>query len=262
LLAALFMSGTTLLVYVLTRSILSHTIALTSATLFASSTGISAFWPGAEPEHFMLLSLVGAFVCGIRGMQRGGVRWFVVAGILGGVAFMTRQVSVADFVVLFVAVVVWAVKTHAGNRRFLAPGALALGFALAMLVTIIPLLAAGASDGLRYAFLDVPRVYAQSLSWAEKWAKGWEAAGNVAKEAGPWMVLAVLGGWTLLRGRRRMETVLPVAWLGAAVLAVVSTGWFHPYYFTHLLPPLAVLAAVGVTMLWPLPALFLHRCGV
>ncbi|UPY35477.1 glycosyltransferase family 39 protein [Sediminicoccus sp. KRV36] len=44
----------------------------------------------------------------------------------------------------------------------------------------------------------------------------------------------------------RRLTLFALAWLGAASLAVAVPGFFFPHYFLILLPPLALLAAIGI----------------
>lgn len=74
LLVALCLSLTTVLVYVQAWLLFSHRRAHAATFAFALATGIPTFWPSAQPEHFLLLPLVGALVAITLGWQRGTLR--------------------------------------------------------------------------------------------------------------------------------------------------------------------------------------------
>jgi len=65
------------------------------------------------------------------------------------------------------------------------------------------------------------------------------------------LVLLAAAGW-------RRSPPLGRIWLGAGVVGVLGGGNFHPHYYLQLVPPLSLLAAVGVRTLWlsaPRPAI-------
>jgi hypothetical protein len=70
----------------------------------------------------------------------------------------------------------------------------------------------------------------------------WLSLPPATKGIGLLALLAAIG-W-------RRSPLLARLWLGAAVVGVLGGGNFHPHYYVQLVPPLAVLGAVGLRRLW------------
>jgi hypothetical protein len=136
------------------------------------------------------------------------------------------------------------------RRRGLVPAAVLVASALVP-VAIAAASAARLNDWL-YAVVGY-RFDGGSLvtgSFAGRAHQLWLSLPPTGKALGLLVVLAA-AGW-------RRAPLLARIWLGAAVVGVLAGGNFHPHYYLQLVPPLSLLAAVGVRTLWlsaPRPAI-------
>jgi len=136
------------------------------------------------------------------------------------------------------------------RRRGLAPAAVFLAGTLVP-VTVAAVSAARLSDWL-YAVVGY-RFHGDSIvtgSLPGRAHQLWLSLPPAGKALGVLALLAA-AGW-------RRSPLLARIWLGAAVLGVLGGGNFHPHYYLQLVPPLSLLAAVGVRTLWlsaPRPAI-------
>jgi hypothetical protein len=86
-------------------------------------------------------------------------------------------------------------------------------------------------------------------SFATRTHQLWTSLPPAGKALGLLALLAA-AGW-------RRAPVLARIWVAAAALGVLGGGNFHPHYYLQLVPPLSLLAAVGVRTIWlsaPRPA--------
>ena len=166
------------------------------------------------------------------------------AGALTGIALLIKQ-SAFDAGLAAVVYLLWRER-----RRGLAPAALLVGGALVPVV-VAAVSAARLSDWL-YAVVGY-RFHGDSIvtgSLPGRAHQLWLSLPPAGKALGVLALLAA-AGW-------RRSPLLARIWLGAAVLGVLGGGNFHPHYYLQLVPPLSLLAAVGVRTLWlsaPRPAI-------
>ena len=167
--------------------------------------------------------------------------WLVAAGALGAAGILMKQSGIDGLV----AVSVFALVVGAG--------------ALAR-VKQLALVAAGAAIPLAAAAL-----HGLSVGWSTYWTDvvGYRATQDLQGK-GPsrseffsisvnhWRpdllalaIVAVLGLVVCLR-RRSTLSIAPI-WLLAAILGVNIGGHFWPHYFVQVIPPLALMAALGTT---------------
>ena len=185
-------------------------------------------WPMAQPflaSNRLLLSLAGA-------------------GALTGIAVLIKQ-SAFDAGLAAIVYLLWRER-----RRGLAPAAVLLAGAL------VPVAIAATSAARLSAWLYAVfgyRFNGDSLltgSLTGRAHQFWLSLPPAGKALGLLAVLAAVG-W-------RRSPLLARIWLGAAVLSAIGGGNFHPHYYLQLVPPLSLLAAVGVRTLWlsaPRPAI-------
>jgi len=185
-------------------------------------------WPVVQPfsaSNRLLLSLVGA-------------------GVLTGIALLIKQ-SAFDAGLAAVVYLLWRERRHG-----LVPAAVLVAGAL------VPVAIAAASAAQLSAWLYAVLGYrfdGDSLlsgSLTGRAHQFWLSLPPAGKALGLLALLAA-AGW-------RRSPLLARIWLGAAVLGAVGGGNFHPHYYLQLVPPLSLLAAVGVRTLWlsaPRPAL-------
>src|SRR5438552_4952566 len=145
LVAAVLCSLTTLLVYVQGRLVFSGREAMLAALAFALSIGVARFETNANTEYFMLLPLVAGLVTFTLGHQTGRLPWFLLSGVLNGIAIMTKEVSLFNlgFLVLWTLYPAW--RRRELDRHHLASVALLfVGCSLAVALTVAPFVVLGA----------------------------------------------------------------------------------------------------------------------
>src|SRR5207249_10979903 len=67
---------------------------------FGLSIGVAKFHTNANAEYFMLLPLVAGLVTFTLGHQTGRLPWFLLSGVLNGIAIMTKEVGVFNLAFL------------------------------------------------------------------------------------------------------------------------------------------------------------------
>lgn len=254
LVAALCMSATALLVYVQGRLMFSHRGALIAGLAFALSVGIADFQTNANTEYFLLLPMTGALVAFTQGLRTDRWYWFLLGGVLSGLAFMTKQVAMFNFFALVAVVAIAAV--HAGGRENLLSsqvrgriGLLCAGAFASIAVAAAPFFIVGAGDD----FIEAVFVYAFGYSnGSPLTTKLIALAGTphyLLANAGPWVLLAVLGAVWAVRHGRGVEHWMLVLWLGGSAIGTGVTGRFYNHYFVQLLPGMALMAPLAIGFL-------------
>jgi hypothetical protein len=166
------------------------------------------------------------------------------AGVLTGIAVLIKQ-SAFDAGLAAVIYLLWTER-----RRGLAPAAVLVAG------TLVPVAIAAASAARLSAWLYAVfgyRFNGDSLlngSLTGRAHQFWLSLPAAGKALGLLAVLAAVG-W-------RRSPLLARIWLGTAILGAIGGGNFHPHYYLQLVPPLSLLAAVGVRTLWlsaPRPAI-------
>ncbi|MBP7571417.1 MAG: hypothetical protein KBA95_15255 [Acidobacteria bacterium] len=207
----------------------------------------------ANGELLMALPAVSALVLAAspsvlegagRLLVRDSWRWFA-AGSLAAVAALFKYQGAA----IAAPLVLLAVSTEGarpGRRpeRILARlSAAGLGALAVVAAFVVPYSLRGEIDALGFWAWDYPLRYAGSLDPASALFAGvgmtvwW-----LGMSAGP-LVLVAAGG-TSFPARR-----LVIAWIAGAALGVASGGRFFLHYYLQLLPPLALVAGLGVARL-------------
>jgi hypothetical protein len=248
--AALVVAATMLLTLRLARG----RITAVTAGLLAATVGASPFIESFTLSGELLASLPAVLsllcFCGyLRQQERGASRNRLLlrlagAGLLTGIAVLIKQ-SAFDAGLAAVVFLLWRER-----RRGLGPAAVLTGAALVP-IAVAAASAARLSDWL-YAVVGY-RFHGDSIvtgSFASRTHDLWTSLPPAGKALGVLALLAA-AGW-------RRAPLLARIWVGAAVVGVVGGGNFHPHYYLQLVPPLSLLAAVGVRTLWlsaPRPAI-------
>jgi 4-amino-4-deoxy-L-arabinose transferase-like glycosyltransferase len=211
----------------------------------ATIAGLALATVGASPfiESFTLSGELLASVAAVASMlafvvylERGALRWLLLAGLLTGCAVLVKQ-SAFDAGAAAAVYLVWTRR-----RAGLAPTAALVAAA------VVPVAVAAASapsfHDWWYAMVTY-RDQADSIltgSVHTRLDQARASLGPAARGLGV-LVLLALGGW-------RRWPRLAVLWLGFATLAVVGGGNFHNHYYQQMAPPLALLAGVGGAEIW------------
>ncbi len=211
----------------------------------ATIAGLAMATVGASPfiESFTLSGELLASVASVASMlafvaylQRGGLRWLLLAGLLTGCAVLVKQ-SAFDAGAAAAVYLVWTRR-----RAGLAPAAALVAAAF------VPVVVAAASAPSFHAWWYAMVTYrdqADSIFTGSLHTRLHQARVSLpAAERGlGLLVLAAVFGW-------RRWPLLGVLWLGFATLAVIGGGNFHNHYYQQMVPPLALLAGIGGAEIW------------
>ena len=242
--ASLVLSATALLLFLQARLVLSRRAGYLAAGIFAASAGIALLQPNANTEVFMLLPLTASLLCFTVGVRSAGLRWFLMAGALGGLAVMTKPVAAWNLAALAVVAAVWGWRAGVPDRRRLEPALwLVAGGLAAIALVMAPFVATGAMDDFFYANVRFNLLYAEQLSPGERLSRLVRGLPLFVLAAGPLVATAALGIGAVLRRRWWPHDQLLLLWAAASALGVASPGRFYPHYFVHLLPAMALLSA-------------------
>jgi 4-amino-4-deoxy-L-arabinose transferase-like glycosyltransferase len=245
--ASILLSATTLALFTQVRMVLPRGAAYAAAGIFALSTGLPWVALHANTEAYMLLPLVAsltAFTVGIRGAGRG---WFLLAGALGALAMLTKQVAVWNLLALAIVAWGWRWRSTGAALRGLTPAIwLAAGVAAIVAIVAVPFALAGALDDLVYANVSYNWLYFGSLTYGQRALNFVVGVFLFIGVAAPLIAAAAFGLVAVLRGRKRAAQYLLILWAIASAVGVASGGRFFPHYFLQLLPAMAILAAVAI----------------
>ncbi len=227
--AALAVAATMLVAFRVAGRITGYACGLLMATA-GSSPFLESFTLAGEliASLAAILSLL-AFVTYLRDRR---LRWLVVAGLLTGCAVMVKQ-SGFDAGLAAVAFLVWTER-----RRALR------SVAILVAAAAVPVVAGAlaAVDLHRWWFAVAGyRGEGDSIvtgSLVHRLDLLVQSLPGAAKGLGLLVILAAIG-W-------RRSPLLIRLWLGAALVCVVGGGNFHFHYYLQLVPPLSILAGVGV----------------
>jgi len=247
--AALLLSMTTLTLFGQARMVFPRGAAYVATGLFALSTGLPYVAVHANTEAYMLLPLVASLTAFTIGMRRGDLRWFLLSGVLGGLAMMTKQVAVWNLLALAVVALIWRWRASGVGWRSIMPAlCLLTGAAGTAFLVALPFAAMGALDDLIYANIAYNWLYAgAALSFAGL-LKHLKAILFFLAVAAP-LVGGAFGGLFLIWRRSRAwgpTAYLLSGWALGSVAGVATGLRFFPHYFLQLLPVVAILTAVVV----------------
>ncbi len=245
--AALLLSVTTLSLFAQVRMVSSPGVAYIAAALFAVSTGIPFVALHANTEAYMLLPLVTSLVAFTIGIRDGRLRWFLVAGALGALAMMTKQVAVWNLLALAAFATWWRWRAIGGGWRSAKPAlCVVAGAGVTTALVAVPFAGSGALSDFLYANLSYNWLYMGALSFGERLGQLTNGVLFFSAVAAPLVAGAVVGLVNLLRGRTLPMEGLLILWALASVAGVATGGRFFPHYFFQLLPAAAVLTAMVI----------------
>ena len=233
-----------------------------------------------NPDALLVLCCVAALWFTVRGLERGGTRWLLAAGVCVGLGFETKMLVALVVVPGIVIAWLWIAPAARGRahalRQVLWGGAamVLVGGAWPALVELTPAAdrpwISGTSDNrvlsLIFEYNGVGRVSGQAGG-----PGGVGGGANFGGSAGPLRLLnSALGGqasWLLgfalvtgiallvasrlRRGDARSGWLLAVggALVTTALLFSFASGIFHPYYVSLLAPFLAAIVGAGAAAL-------------
>jgi hypothetical protein len=187
--------------------------------------------PALAPAMFA----VGAAIVYAR---NGSRRWLVACGLLLAVSLLMKPITLAAGVPAGLAVLS---RWRAGLRTMLVDGLL-----LGMLVAVIGIVVV-VGVGLAGVF-DQIVAYRMESRGSEGWSlwKNRVALARALSFEPPALAWLGVGAGLLLLARRQVDAMLVVAWAAASVVLLLMYSPLHGKHAVVMIPPLAVLAGVGV----------------
>lgn len=245
--AAVLLALTTLLLLWEVRLLVSWRAAYLAAFIFALSTGLARVGLHANTEAYMLLPLVGSLVAFTLGIRRRRAYLFFVAGLLAGLAVMTKQVAVWNLLGLLIMACLWGLYQRRHWQRHLRRvGALVVGAVVSVTVVLLPFALARALDDFLEANLVFNMRWLGALSSLQQLMNFLLGTGFFMAIAAPLVAASVLGLLLLWRRRRWPEDYLLAVWFVASAVGLLSARRFYPHYFMHLLPAVAILSGLAL----------------
>jgi hypothetical protein len=217
-----------------------------------ATTGPAMFANAANTEIFALLPLIAGLALSASAARRDDLRLASLAGVCAGVALLFKWV-VAPILVLQVVFHLFWSPLEAG-RRLRHILVLALGAAAVLGLTIGYFAWVG---GLA-AMIDATLVYNFSYATSIPLGRYPEVLAAQLGQARPVLLplalaallsplARVVSGSDASGDAARRNSAWVWAWLGASILAASAGGYFRPHYFLLTIPPLCLLAALGVS---------------
>ncbi|MDA1061407.1 MAG: glycosyltransferase family 39 protein [Chloroflexi bacterium] len=257
ILASLALSGTALLVFAQARLVLSKPAAYLAATAFAVATASPWLNQNATSESYMLLPMTGSLVALTLGLRSGRGRWFLVAGVLTGVAVLSKPLALWSMVALGVFAVVWGHTQGRGLRPalLLASGAAAVG-----VLVVVPFVLTGTFDELFEANVRFNLALGEDLRWKKRLLLiVFRGLIFFPLVAAPLLLFASAGAIALWRSRPWRSAHLLFPWLGASAVGLPMSGFLFPHHFMTVLPAMALLAGAAFEVLPLRPPLTRQR---
>jgi Dolichyl-phosphate-mannose-protein mannosyltransferase len=192
-------------------------------------------------ELLMLLPCCAATWCFLRALIRDDdrVAYFIAAGMLTAVATIIKPVAL--FNLLFFAIAPFFPKSRRDGRTiFTAAFSTSAGLVLVLAAFYLMLDLANAREAFVRDALLTGAHYVTDQTWAETLRR----SSGLLLYVGYNLPLFVLAAFAI---RKRAEkTRWMLLWLVASLLGAAAGRRFYGHYFIQLLPPLAVLAAIGL----------------
>jgi hypothetical protein len=243
--APLYVFLTALIVRAIARRLFDDRVAWMAAFLF-SFVSVNYFPEDVillNTELLMLLPLCAATWCFIRALLRDEQRvaYFIAAGILTAIATLIKPVAL--FNLLFFAIAPWFPKSRRDGRTIAAAAfSTAAGLALVLGAFYLILDLTEALDPFVRDALLTGAHYVTDQTWAETLRRTSGLFSYLGYNL-PFFILAA-AAW-----RKRAAGSWIYLWLLASFLGAAAGRRFYGHYFIQLMPPLAILAAVGLNQL-------------
>jgi 4-amino-4-deoxy-L-arabinose transferase-like glycosyltransferase len=236
-----------------------------------------------NPDALLVLCVVAAVWCVVRGVQDGRTRWLVLSGVCVGLGFEAKMAAALMVVPALGAAWLWVAPRGrpAAVHQLLAGGAatIAVGGAWPLLMALTPASdrpwISGTADNSIWSLIlgynGLGRLLGQDGGPGGGGPGGGGAGSVFGGETGPlrllneamggqagWLLgFALVAGAAVLAASRLRRADARTGWLIAvggsfvtiAVAFSQAQGIFHPYYVSELAPFTAALVGAGVGVL-------------
>jgi len=264
LIVGLVMSATALCVYLAGARLFPPLGGYVSLAVFSASQFVVPSLMNGPPEALMVLPETAAFLALLYGLRTARQRWFFLAGLLFGLAVLTKPVAIWPAVSFVPAILFLAPRTPAAQsagdlgapRAFLRPADLAsvglyiAGGLIALLGVLTPFILAHSLGDLYDSLVTFNLQFSSSLSTADRASRLVHSMLGMLLNPGLTTVLTTgvlalcLTGLTL--PRMRVEQVAFLIFAIAGIVGLSTTGYFFLHHYVQLFPALALACAGAV----------------
>jgi len=254
LLVALMASAATFCVYLNGRLLFTRNQGLIAAAAFALSIGLAQFETNANAEYFMLLPMTAGLLAFNLADRTGSDAWYLLAGFAGGATILTKTIYAIPMAFLLFLAVHRRREGLPGWQQLLAwatwrgPLYMVAGSLLSLALVSLPLLVEGAFFDMVNALTYYSAIYSGHASLLMRLGFAVKSPMYLLLLAGPWLVLAMIGAWALLRGEGRRDGVLLFGWFAANMVSIFAVGRYYDHYYAVMLAPMALLIPAGVDL--------------
>lgn len=240
-LAMLFFVGSTFTVFAITARAVGRTAAYVAGFSMGATAGIVTIGAVANAEVFTVFPALVSLYAALRGVQArrvrsGSWRWFLLSGLLAGVAVMTKQVALLQTAAIGVVIL------GSSSSRVRDLSAFVGGGAIVLVGVLLPFALSGGWADFWYANLTYNRLYLV--------ADGPGPLTSLARflvVAIPYWSFAALGVFVLVRGQHRVGVWLLGLWCVASAGSVFVTGRMYDHYWVMSLPALSLLVGFAAS---------------
>jgi hypothetical protein len=243
--APLYVFVTALVVRAIAKKLFDDRVGWMAAFLFSYLT--VNYFPEdmilLNTELLMLLPLCLATWCFIRALLRDEQRvaYFIAAGILTAVATLIKPVALFNLL-LFAMAPLYPRSRRDARTTAAAAFSTSAGLVLVLAAFYLILDLTEARDAFMRDALLTGVHYVADQTWGETLRRSVGLVSYIGYNV-PFFILAALA-W-----RKRTAGSWIFFWLLASFLGVAAGRRFYGHYFIQLIPPLAILAAVGLSQL-------------
>jgi 4-amino-4-deoxy-L-arabinose transferase-like glycosyltransferase len=274
---ALMGVATVALTYLTVRRVAGSPAALLAGAATALTPVAALMFRFNNPDALLLLLLVGAGYATLRAAEAARGRWLVLAGVLVGLAFLTKMLQAFLVLPAFVLVYLVAAPTTLGRRvRHLLAAFAAMVVSAGWWIAVVelwpassrPYIDGSTNDDILQLVLGYNGLGRLTGSEAGGLGNaGFSSGAGILRLFGgvsggmvSWLLPAALiglaGGLVALRRAPRTDPARALLLLaGGSMLATGLTfsfmaGIYHDYYTVALAPWIAITAVVGAAVLW------------
>ncbi len=222
------------------RTLSTPSFARWTAVCFAFAYLSGTFYATAQPDGWVALAMVPALLPLATRPRDGRVGAFILCGLMLGCAVLVKQIYVALFLVPLVSW--WSHRPTQSWRQLLA---LAAAAATPCLIVLFWLHRVGAWS----AYIDAHFAYNAAYASVAEFALRERLTGAITSLGDSPIVAALFipaawGAFSLRRSPIALTT-LGSWWLMSLALVMVQNKFFR-YHWTLTMPPMLVLAAIGL----------------
>ncbi len=246
ILATLFWSATTLLIFLETEALFDRRTAYLAAALFAISRGFVLLDAVANTEAFMLLPSMASLYAFTRGLEPTSPKWLFVAGFGMGVAILTKQIAIFELAALSFVLCVHHIQARSYRDLCVAMLNMAAGSILIAAIVLLPFLATGSFGDFYYANVTYNAIYSGQVGLSSQLHNLYLGSRLFLFAAAPLFAATCVALIAFTKTRTRSE-VLVTSWLVASAIGVAAGGRYFPHYYVQLLPVMAMMSACAIT---------------